>query len=328
MAIKIADFRYLAENYHPCCSDGCAAQYKGKINFYYLNKFPIAVERNFFASEHGKGPSDAETGLISMKLSNATKTRRSVIKDASEMHRFLKEFNKDEFRIFLLVQPDDLKPLLERFHGVKVSTLRGTCTRSLHQLKPSNQNGYLLQRPFSCFCNNCNNEDFENCVKKGFTDGRFSKHKLPSNDLFSEDVDEDAEEENEDELEINSNGYFPFFNNGDVKKIKCKKQNLQFDQLAPGNYVIVALKSEIKKGRISEFVAKIKTLEDNQEIIVDYLNQDSDYQDKFRLSEIYNDKERSIELSEIIMLLPDPNCMRRGGVIFPMKIDLKKNIKI
>ena len=62
-------------------SDGCASQYKGCISFYYMNKFPIgvAVERNFFASEHGKGPSDSETGLISLKLSIAIKSRKVII---------------------------------------------------------------------------------------------------------------------------------------------------------------------------------------------------------------------------------------------------------
>ena len=37
-------------------SDGCAAQYKGKISFYYLNKFPIAVERNFLHQNMEKVP--------------------------------------------------------------------------------------------------------------------------------------------------------------------------------------------------------------------------------------------------------------------------------
>ena len=41
-------------------SDGCVAQYKGKVSFWYLNKlktiFPqIEIQRNYFGSEHGKG---------------------------------------------------------------------------------------------------------------------------------------------------------------------------------------------------------------------------------------------------------------------------------
>ena len=71
-------------------SDGCSSQYKGKNSFFYLDNFPIAVERNFFASEHGKGPSDAETGLISMRLDHAIKSSQITIRNAEEMYNFLK----------------------------------------------------------------------------------------------------------------------------------------------------------------------------------------------------------------------------------------------
>ena len=258
-----------------------------------------------------------------MKLSNATKTRRAVIKDASEMHTFLTETNKDVGRIFELVKHDDLQPFLEEFDGVKVSTLSGTCTRSLHQIKASNQNGYLLQRPFSCFCTNCMKDDFENCDKKSFTKGKFIKHKLPSNDLFNNYMDDDAEEENEDVIEKKSNGYFEFYENEDEEVIESEKQNLQLDQLKPDDYVIVALESESKKKGIREFVAKINAIEGEEEISIDYLEKDLDYSDKFRNSDKINDVNQGIELCDIIMLLPKPKYMR-GGVIFPMKINLKQ----
>ena len=35
-------------------SDGCAAQYKGKHTFFYLDEYKGEVERHFFGSEHGK----------------------------------------------------------------------------------------------------------------------------------------------------------------------------------------------------------------------------------------------------------------------------------
>ena len=35
-------------------SDGCSRQYKGKHSFFFLDKFDVPVERNFFGSEHGK----------------------------------------------------------------------------------------------------------------------------------------------------------------------------------------------------------------------------------------------------------------------------------
>ena len=66
-------------------SDGCAAQYKGKHSFFFLDKLPIPAERNFFGSEHGKSKSDAETGVISTQLTNAVKSRTVIFDNASEM---------------------------------------------------------------------------------------------------------------------------------------------------------------------------------------------------------------------------------------------------
>ena len=307
-------------------SDGCASQYKGKISFFYLDKFPIDVERNFFASEHGKGPSDAETGLISMKLRNATKSRRTVIQNASDMHKFLTETNKDTQKIFKLVQSDDLQPLLDEFDGVNVSTLQGTVTRSLHQIMTSNQKGYILQRPFSCFCTHCTMEDFANCEKKGYTNGNFSKHKLPSTAVFNENVDEYVEDENEDEVEEILDDYFQFYVDEDVETIKSENQNLLLDQLSPNKYVIVALKSQGKKCRLSEFVAKINIIDNENEISVDYLEQNKEFKDKFRY--IIHEKNQDVRLCEIVMLLPDPDCIYRGGVTFPKRICLKKNVNV
>ena len=120
-------------------SDGCAAQYKGKTSFYYLDKYAVPVERLYFASEHGKGPSDAETGLISMKLNDAIKNYKAVIRNASEMHNFLDGSNQDGRRIFKLVTEEHIKPILQKFNGINVNTLKGNCTRSLHQIKASDK---------------------------------------------------------------------------------------------------------------------------------------------------------------------------------------------
>ena len=294
--------------------------YKGKISFFYLNKFPITVEYNFFYNQNTESPSDAETGLISMKLSNATKSRRAIIQNASDMHTFLTETNGDGTKkIFKLVQSDGLKPLMDEFHGVEVSTLHGTCTRSLHQIKCSNQKGYILQRPFSCFCTNCTKEDFADCEKKGFTNGKFSEHKLPSN-VFHEYVDEYVEEENEDEIEVNSDGYFQFSVDEDVEIIESENQNLLLDQLAPNKYVIVALKST---SRLSEFVAKINIIDNENEISVDFLEQNEEFKDKFRYPYKLTDIDKEVTLGDIVMLLPDPDCIYRSGVTFPKRINLK-----
>ena len=62
-------------------SDGCASQYKGKISFFYLNQlqaiFPsLEIQRNYYGSEHGKGESDAETGIFSKQIMDAVKSEK------------------------------------------------------------------------------------------------------------------------------------------------------------------------------------------------------------------------------------------------------------
>ena len=46
-------------------SDGCGSQYKSKSSFYFLDQYPVPIERNFYGSEHGKNMCDAFTGKIS-----------------------------------------------------------------------------------------------------------------------------------------------------------------------------------------------------------------------------------------------------------------------
>ena len=94
-----------------------------------MDKYSVPVERIYFASEHGKGPSDGETGLISIKLSNAIKNYQAVLRDAEEMHNFLKGNNKDRRRIFKLIKQEDIDPILQKFNGITVNTLKGNCTR-------------------------------------------------------------------------------------------------------------------------------------------------------------------------------------------------------
>ena len=146
-------------------SDGSGSQYKGKHSFYYLDKFEVPIERNFFGSEHGKGESDAMTGLISRHVSDAIKSRKYVIHNAQEMRDFLdKKFDgKDENAKyeFKIITEDDMKPIHQQFDNVKVGVLEGSCTRQLHQIKASSQKGMLLMRPFSCFCKYCLLSDFE-----------------------------------------------------------------------------------------------------------------------------------------------------------------------
>ena len=317
-------------------SDGCAAQYKGKNSFYYLDKFPLDVERNFFASEHGKGPSDAETGLISMKLNKAIKSRKVVIQNASDMYNFLKIDNKKDNeghddnnikkreveRIFKLVEKDDLQPLMEKFKGVTVSTLSGNCTRSLHQIKPTKTPGVLLQRPFSCFCSRCRAGEFSDCTNYGFTKGEFIRKELKT--LDTNEVEIENEEEFEDEtnvdLIIDENDLL------DDEEINIEYENIQFDDLKENSFVVVAVPVEYKKKNkqqtVSFHVAKIiELVKGEKDITIHYFKQDKFNHEKFLHDSKEIDFSYVTDLDNIIMLLPEPQPTR-SGVVFPTKIKL------
>ena len=154
-------------------SDGCASQYKGKHSFFYLDQYGTNIQRNFFGSEHGKGESDAQTGVFSKQLSDAVKSENYTFKNAQGMCDFLSSVNDVDCRKFVLVNENDLKSTYQRFENVKVSTLSGKCTRSLHQIKPSDEKGVLLTQRFSCFCYQCLTGMYDQCLYKDYTLGNF-----------------------------------------------------------------------------------------------------------------------------------------------------------
>ena len=319
-------------------SDGCASQYKGKNSFYYLDKFRdgvdgVDVERNFFASEHGKGPSDAETGLYAMQLNLAIKSRKVVIQDASEMCDFLHKNNvgtndgtiqdheskekKHVERKFRLVKEDDYLRLKENFQGIEVSTLAGNCTRSLHQIKPTDEKKVLMQRPFSCFCTRCRAGNFADCFFSEFTKGEFLKQKLKTNE---EEIEN--EEGNEEEIEIEE-----FENEVDLEaeeEIKIEHQNIQFDDLKSNDFVIVAvpLQSKKKNQNFRYHVAKIVDLQGEHNIDINYYKQDTYHPEKFIDDSQGLDFTYITHIDDIVMLLPIPETIR-NGIVFPRKINLE-----
>ena len=167
-------------------SDGCAAQYKGKNSFFFLSKLceqNQIVERNFFVSEHGKSESDAATSEVSRCLRNAIKSRRAYIQSSLDAKTFLaSEFNDQEKTnyVFKEINNSDLKPIEDDINGFIPKPLDGTVTRSLHQIKPDVEKGFFLHRRLSCVCISCKEGKFTNCLYKTYTQGNFSRSKLPS----------------------------------------------------------------------------------------------------------------------------------------------------
>lgn len=70
-------------------SDGCGAQYKGRTNFVDVSHAAedtgVPTEKHFFGSRHGKGPCDAEIGIVKRMVSSAVKARRAVVSNANEL---------------------------------------------------------------------------------------------------------------------------------------------------------------------------------------------------------------------------------------------------
>ena len=89
-------------------SDGCAAQYKGKKTFFYLDEYSVPVERHYFGSEHGKNECDGITGQIAQRYNNSILSVVTVISNARDLKEFLcKEYENERTMIFKLIEKDD-----------------------------------------------------------------------------------------------------------------------------------------------------------------------------------------------------------------------------
>ena len=260
-------------------SDGCSSQYKGKHSFYYLNKlqtiFPqLKIQRNYFGSEHGKGESDAETGIYSKQIRDAVKSESALLSNASEMCNFLAENNKEN-RIFKEFTNIDLKSIYEDFDGVSISTLSGNCTRALHQIAPTKKIDYLLTRRFSCFCESCTLGEYDKCKNKSFTLGKFKRRKLPTN---LPDIDSNSDEEDDDENTIHPNDEIFDYENL-TNQIEVQQEEIEMCNLNINDFIITSLSAGNK---LKYYVAQIQGVDiDNDEVIVDYLEQHYNYKDIF-----------------------------------------------
>ena len=301
-------------------SDGCTAQYKGKHSFYYLGKFGVDIERNYFGSEHGKGESDLETAICSKKISIAVKSQTVVINDAYEMWQFLVENAKDkEGRKFKLIKESDMEKIYQDFKGIHVNTLSGSCTRFLHQIKHRQGEKFLI-RPLSCFCECCKSGEFNSCKNKLYTGGKFKIRKLQSNAIDTASSkcsdDDEEEEENEDYYIVGEDdGDLVEKNEVEEAKIIVQYEDLQIKDLNVNDFVIVSMIDEITK-QMRKFVAQIKEIENESEIAVDFLKQNSYSKDVFHVSEAKSDLDKNVCLDEIVMLLPKPDVHRRGQKYF------------
>ena len=109
-------------------SDGCAEQYKNRINFinftHHKQDFDIPAEKHFFATSHGKGPYDGIGGTIKRETAyhSIKQAYDSQILTARDLFLFAKEKLKNIKVIFVSKDQVAMKSesLKERFEKSKI----------------------------------------------------------------------------------------------------------------------------------------------------------------------------------------------------------------
>lgn len=135
-------------------TDGSAAQYKNKKNFMnisqHLKDFHLPAEWNFFATAHGKGPSDGVGGTLKREARRAS-LRGINIDTAESLYKWAKEWSSQNDRVmkFCYVTATDVEEhetlLFERFRNVK--TISGT--QGFHCIKASTESDRIIAMEYS-----------------------------------------------------------------------------------------------------------------------------------------------------------------------------------
>ena len=66
-------------------SDGCPSQYKSKGPLADITFYDIQIDRHYFGSEHGKGDSDVEAGVLNRSLDQVVIGGKKVINGAQDV---------------------------------------------------------------------------------------------------------------------------------------------------------------------------------------------------------------------------------------------------
>ncbi|XP_060789811.1 uncharacterized protein LOC132894247 isoform X2 [Neoarius graeffei] len=140
-------------------TDGCGSQYKSKAPFADISNSKgahgLSLERCYFGSRHGKGPSDGVSGVVKSAVRRAVLSRKVTVNCAEDMYNFcsqnLTKLNCDgQLRSFYLVKRGEIQR--ERPITQVRSALAGT--RVLHSVRCVSP-GVLDTRLYSCFCDGC-----------------------------------------------------------------------------------------------------------------------------------------------------------------------------
>ncbi|WAR11448.1 LOW QUALITY PROTEIN: hypothetical protein MAR_025628, partial [Mya arenaria] len=140
-------------------TDGCAAQYKSHLPFcdisHSVNDYGFVVERHFYGSRHGKGPSDGAGAVVKSSARRTVNGGNAVINTAKELFEHGKKnltIEGDHLhskRTFFYVSTEEINRDRPQRNA---KTLPGT--RALHCVKGIGP-FRLETRTLSCFCRGC-----------------------------------------------------------------------------------------------------------------------------------------------------------------------------
>ncbi|KAK7106653.1 uncharacterized protein [Littorina saxatilis] len=144
-------------------TDGCAAQYKSKGPFADISRaledFGATLERNFFGSRHGKGPSDGESAVVKNHMMTAIVAENAVVTSAEDVYNYLQGSSLRKpppvhgcshfLRTFFWVPEGTInRDRPDR----PAKTVKGT--RMFHSVKCVEQ-GQIQSRHLTCTCHPC-----------------------------------------------------------------------------------------------------------------------------------------------------------------------------
>ena len=81
-------------------TDGCAVQYKSKIPFtdisFSQTDLGFSVERHFYGSRHGKGPSDGAGAVMKSSVRRAVMGGKVIVNDSKDFFECAKKMTKED----------------------------------------------------------------------------------------------------------------------------------------------------------------------------------------------------------------------------------------
>ena len=173
---------------HWIWSDGCSNQFKSKVPWYYVSRYPALTGGcvcmwSFFGSGHGKGPHDGAGAVVKRYIRTAQLDAMGPeLVNAEQVVNLLREklssrpetsytsTNKsDVFRYFWHVT----KAALETERKTPYMCMQIAGTRDLHQIRSvgAMETNRLLTRSLACFCFSCLECKWDECENLEWTRG-------------------------------------------------------------------------------------------------------------------------------------------------------------